>query len=105
VVVVAVAVASFSPAAHASSTVIFLTSGTSWTVPSDWNSANNTIEVIGGGGGGGPGQAGSPANGSGGGGAYSKISNLSLTPGAGITYAIGGGGSIGVADICKQKLA
>ena len=29
---------------------IFLTSGTSWTVPSDWNSANNTIEVIGGGG-------------------------------------------------------
>src|SRR3989344_3242542 len=32
--------------------IIFLTSGTSWTVPADWNSSNNTIEVIGGGGGG-----------------------------------------------------
>ena len=34
--------------------VIFLTSGSTWTVPSDWNISNNTIEVIGGGGGGGP---------------------------------------------------
>lgn len=36
-----------------STTVIFLTSGSSWTVPADWNSACNTIEVIGGGAGGG----------------------------------------------------
>src|SRR5690606_901246 len=28
---------------------VFLTSGSSWTVPSDWNASNNTIEVIGGG--------------------------------------------------------
>ena len=33
----------------AAATRVFITSGTSWTVPSDWNSANNTIEVIGGG--------------------------------------------------------
>jgi hypothetical protein len=33
-------------------TQIFIISGTSWTVPSDWNSSNNTIETIGGGGGG-----------------------------------------------------
>src|SRR3989344_3853059 len=39
----------------------YLTSSTSWTVPSDWNSSSNYIEVIGGGGGG--------AHGSGGGGA------------------------------------
>ncbi|HVV39417.1 MAG TPA: DUF2341 domain-containing protein, partial [Candidatus Paceibacterota bacterium] len=76
------------------STKVYLTSGTTWTVPSDWNSASNTIEVIGGGGGGagytnqlcGP-------DGGGGGGGYSKISNLSLTPGASITYAVGSAGA------------
>src|SRR3989344_4708849 len=42
-----------------SAVTTFLTSGTSWTVPADWNSSNNTIEVIGGGGGGDtPGSAG-----------------------------------------------
>ena len=29
---------------------VALADGSTWTVPSDWNSANNTIEVIGGGG-------------------------------------------------------
>src|SRR5256885_16261958 len=33
-------------------TVIFLTSGTSYTRPADWNDANNSIELIGGGQGG-----------------------------------------------------
>ena len=60
-----------------------------WTVPSDWNSSNNTIEVIGGGG--------SPSSGGrrggGGGGAYSKISNLSLTADASVMYVVGSGGS------------
>ena len=33
--------------------VIFLTAGsTTWTVPSDWNNSNNTIDLIGAGGGG-----------------------------------------------------
>src|SRR5437870_1075520 len=61
-------------------TVIFLaTTGTNnWTVPGDWNSSNNTIEVIGGGGGGG---GCSNGRGGGGGGAYSKSSSLFLTPG------------------------
>lgn len=71
----------------------YLTSGTSWTVPSDWNSSNNTIEVIGGGGGGG-GPNGTTAGGGGGGG-YSKISNLTLTPGASVTYAVGAAGNAG----------
>jgi hypothetical protein len=42
--------------ALAGTNVIYLTSlapGVTWTVPSDWNNAANTIEVIGGGGGGG----------------------------------------------------
>ena len=30
-------------------TYITLTSGTSWTVPTDWDSSNNTIHLIGGG--------------------------------------------------------
>ena len=32
--------------------VIFLTSGTIWTVPPDWSVSNNPVECIGGGGGG-----------------------------------------------------
>jgi len=56
---------------------IFLTAtgaGT-WTVPNDWNSANNTIECIGGGG---SGNSGGARTAGGGGGAYAKKSNVSL---------------------------
>jgi hypothetical protein len=74
----------------ASATVVFLTSGTTWTVPSDWNSSANTIEAIGGGGGGSTNvQDGS----GGGGGAYAKISNFSSTGGTSITIQIGAGGA------------
>lgn len=84
----------FAPNAHASNTVIFLTSTSTntWTVPSDWNSASNTIEAIGGGGGGGisgPYQAGS----GGGGGAYAKSSNVTLTAGGSVTVKVGIGGT------------
>jgi hypothetical protein len=59
-----------------------------WTVPSDWNSSANTIECIGAGGRGGT----SDANGGGGGGGsggFARVSNVSLTPGGSVTYAIG----------------
>lgn len=69
-------------------TLIFLASGASWTVPADWNNLSNTIECIGASGLGGP-----NARGGGGGGAYSKISNLSLTPGSSITIQVGAAGS------------
>jgi hypothetical protein len=74
-------------------TTIFLTSTTtnSWTVPADWVSTNNTVEVIGGGGAGGNG--GASTGGSGGGGAaYSKSVNIALTPGAAVSYSIGSAG-------------
>lgn len=81
-------------------TVIFLTSPTgsnqTWTVPEDWNSASNTIEVFGAGGSGGATLSGSTltaAASGGGGGGYSKISNLSLTAGGSVTYQIGGAGA------------
>lgn len=77
---------------------IFITAGSSWTVPSDWNNANNTIEVIGGGGGGAAGQA-APvySGGGGGGGAYAKHSNVVLTPGAAVTYQVGTAGAVSTA--------
>lgn len=81
--------AAFALPLSASATArIYLTAtGThSWTVPSDWNNANNTIEVIGGGGGGGGFNDWSP-----GGGAYSKCTNVTLTAGANVNYSVGAG--------------
>lgn len=69
---------------------IFLASGTSWTVPADWNSAVNTIECIGKGGLGGISPAFSTGCGGGGGGAYARKHNLALTPGATINYDTAG---------------
>ncbi len=76
--------------AKAANTVIFLTSGANatWNVPSNWNSASNTIEVIGAGGGGATNTT--NAAGGGGGGGYSKVTNLSLTPGGTATYTVQG---------------
>jgi len=79
-------------------TVIFLTSTTTstWSVPADWNSSNNTIEAIGGGGGGGGGWV-NAAGGGGGGGAYSEITDIPLTSGHSVTISIGAGGAGGAA--------
>ena len=70
---------------------IFITFGTSWTVPSDWNSSNNSVETIGAGGGG---QTASMfyAGSGGGGGAYSKVTNLVLNGGDSIAIGVGEGG-------------
>lgn len=80
--------------AAASAKVIYLdTAGSgTWTVPSDWYSAQNTIEAIGGGAGGGTLAATSSARGGGGGGAYSANTNMTLTPGATVYYTVGSGG-------------
>ncbi len=74
---------------------IFLTdtASTTWTVPSDWNSASNTIEVIGGGAGGGVGGTAQGAGGGGGGGgAYAKITNFAAAGGASVKIQIGAAG-------------
>jgi hypothetical protein len=77
-------------ASAATTKVIYLTTGSSWTVPSDWNNANNSIEVIGGGGAGA--QYGNRFyyGGGGGGGAYSNTTNLTLTAGGSVSYQVGG---------------
>jgi hypothetical protein len=81
----------------------FITSGTTWTVPSDWNNVNNSLEVIGGGGGGGGGFQQSTGNGGyggggGGGGGYAKVTNVTLTPGSVVAIAIGAGGGGGASS-------
>lgn len=81
--------------------IIYLTLGTSWTVPADWSNGNNSIECIGGGGAGGGGWYDGKGNGNqsdwagggGGGGAYSAIFSFGTTPGNIITYHVGGGGN------------
>lgn len=75
-------------ATYVAPTIIDINAGSSWTVPDDWNSSNNTVEVVAGGGGGN-----TNVGGAGGGGGYSKITNLSLTPGSQVSYGVGGGGS------------
>lgn len=76
---------------------ITLTSGTSWTVPSDWNNSDNVIHAIGGGGGGDG--SGSAGQGDGaGGGAYARLDNHTLTPGASVSYSIGAFGVRGTAS-------
>jgi hypothetical protein len=75
---------------------IFIVSGTTWTVPADWNPSSNTIETIGGGGGGQTADTNFAGSGGGGGG-YSKITNLVLTPGNSMTIQIGTGGAAGQA--------
>ena len=73
---------------------ITLSSGTSWTVPADWNNSDNAIHAIGGGGGGDG--SGSAGNGDGaGGGAYARLDNYTLTPSSSVSYAIGARGTRG----------
>lgn len=80
-----------SPAAQ-----IIITTTTSWTVPSDWNNADNKIEAIGGGGGGGGAIGGQYGGGTGGGGGeYRAATNVTLTPGASIPVVVGSGGQGG----------
>lgn len=74
---------------------IFITSGTTFTVPLDWNHANNTVFVIGDGGGGSSSVSGTNYGVAGGGGAFSSANNLVLTPGSNVAVHIGSGGAGG----------
>ena len=87
--------ATYATGAPVTTKKIYLTSGTTWTVPSDWNSSNNTIEVIGSGGGGAGGQNVGNGGAGGGGGAYSAITNLPLVAAATVNIHLGSGGAAG----------
>ena len=69
-----------------------LTTGTTWTVPADWNSSNNNIYLICAGGGGATSAVSGnnrAAGGGGGGGGYTALVNQSLTPATSVAYTIG----------------
>lgn len=69
-------------------------SAQNYVVPADWNSSDNRIEVIGAGGSGDDGGATSrAAGGGGGGGAYSRVSNVTLTPNGTVSFFINTAGS------------
>jgi len=78
--------------------IYVLTSGTAFTVPANWDNANNEIHLFGGGAGG----SGSNYNGTskgaggagGGGGGYTKTTNVTLS--GTIVYAVGAGGAGGL---------
>lgn len=81
-------------------TTILLTSGTTWSVPADWNWEDpgpngyaNWIDCYGGGGSGGDtgGSTTSPGGG-GGGGAFARVYNLACTPGGTLYYSVGAAG-------------
>jgi|GEM_PF-4090091 len=80
----------FQAQAQVQSEVIYITSGTSWVVPANWNNAANTIAVIGAGGGGRSGGAAAGAGGGGGGG-FASSSNITLTPGSTVTISVQSG--------------
>jgi len=76
------------------------TSGTLFTIPTDWNNASNNIYLIGAGGGGGGSSYGNTVSnraggGGGGGGGFLAITNQSYNAGNSIEYAIGTGGTPG----------
>jgi RHS repeat-associated protein len=79
----------------ANATQIIIPSSTTWTVPSDWNNADNSIEAIGGGGGGGGATGANAGAGGGGGGEYRKAVNVTLVPGVAVSIVIGAGGAGG----------
>jgi hypothetical protein len=77
-----------------------LTSGTSWSVPANWDNSSNNVYLIGGGGGG-SGSVVASATGShnsgsgGGGGGFTALTNTTLTAGGTVSYAIGAAGAAG----------
>lgn len=69
-----------------------VTSGTSFTVPIDFNPTNNSIIVIGAGGGGSRKANGGIGGNGGGGGGLSRSTNVNLTPGGIVYISVGSGG-------------
>lgn len=82
--------------AQPSAPVIVLTNTamTEWQVPLDWNNAENTIELVGGGRSGADGNTTHGGRG-GEGGSYSRIENVTLTPGSTVSIQVGAAGPSG----------
>ena len=83
--------------------VYYITGGTSFTVPVDWDNSNNAVHIYGAGGGSSgsyvPNSSGNRlGSAGGGGGGYTQVLNLTATPGNSLSYNIGSGGAAGSAN-------
>jgi hypothetical protein len=76
--------------------IYVLTSGTSFTVPANWNNLDNEIHLFGGGGGGATGRASGSGGGGGGGGGYTKLINQTLS--GTVSYTIGAASAFSTGD-------
>jgi hypothetical protein len=87
----------FTAGTPATQKVYLLETGSTWTVPSDFNPSNNQIYLYGGGGGGG-GSHGtvSTGGGGGGGGGFTLATNYGLYSPASASYTVGAGGTGGL---------
>ena len=88
--------------------VYYITRGTSFTVPADWDNSNNAIHIYGAGGGSSgsyvPNSSGNRlGSAGGGGGGYTQVLNLTATPGSSLSYNIGLGGAAGSANTLSSS--
>lgn len=76
-------------------TTVYLSSGTSWSIPSNYQPIGSVFDMYGGGGAGNGGQRDSAeaGGGGGGGGGFCRVTEFSLTPGGTLYYSIGAGGT------------
>lgn len=93
----------FQEYSNSAPVVYYINSGTSFTVPADWNNSNNAIHIYGAGGGSSgsyvPNASGNRlGSAGGGGGGYTQVLNLTSTPGSSLSYSIGSGGAAGSAN-------
>lgn len=74
--------------------VYLVETGSTWTVPSDFNPSNNIVHLIGGGGGGARGSISNSraGGGGGGGGGYTRVINFAGFQGTQINFSVGAGG-------------
>lgn len=82
-------------AISSSPTTVVRTSGTSWSIPSNYQPSGSTIDVYGAGGGSSGGCYGVGCGGGGGGGGFSRLTEVDLTPGGTLYHSIGAGGAGG----------
>lgn len=79
-------------------TIVYKSSGTTWTVPSNYQPIGSIFDMYGGGGSGGDGSTRSseePGSGGGGGGGFCRVTEFVLTPGSTLYYAVGAEGAFG----------
>lgn len=85
-----------APSISPTPTTVYKSSGTTWSIPSNYQPIGSVFDMYGGGGAGGDGSyrdSADPGSGGGGGGGFCRVTEFSLTPGGTLYYSVGAGGS------------